>query len=225
MHINSNNVSQICCQKDTEVTFYVRNDAYACLNGEKILCSHNADNLPFGMRSLYKQSEKLMLKSGTNIIRTSEDFKYLPSLLVSGDFTCQNFSGDVCKIDLSPRKVDYLCGDKIYGYDVVEFTTEIYIPSDVEKLQIYGTDVVTRVCINGTPVGIGAFAPYEFKIPSEAKDKKAELKIVQYSSIAPIFGDVDFWDKTVECCGWRGTPSPENRYFGFSKIMFKRASK
>ena len=221
MHVNSIDVSEISSPNDTEVSFYVRKDVDACLNGEKIPCQRDADDLPFGMRNLYKHSDKRLLKSGTNTISTSEDLKYLPSVLISGDFCCRTVSGDVCRIDLSPRKAEYTCGDKIYDYGVVELTTELVIPNDASKLEISGTDLVTEVYIDNSFVGVKAFAPYEFEIPRGVTGKNIEMKIVQYSSIAPIFGDVAFWDKTVESCGWRGTPPTENKYFGFSNIIIK----
>ncbi|MBQ8567218.1 MAG: hypothetical protein IJ445_06525 [Clostridia bacterium] len=221
MHVNSADVSKLCSPTDTEVSFFVRKDTDAYLNGEKIRCPRDADELPFGMRNLYMCSDKCLLKSGTNTISTSEDLKYLPSVLISGDFCCRSVNGDVCKVELGPRKTEYTCKDKIYDYGAVEFTAELLIPKGALRLELYGTDMLTQVYLNGALLGDRAFAPYEFDIPREAWGKNVELKIVQYSSIAPIFGDVDFWDKTVESCGWRGTPSTENKHFGFSRITFK----
>jgi hypothetical protein len=63
-------------------------------------------------------------------------------------------------------------------------------------------------------------APYEFDIDSSVWDKKINLKIEQYSSIGPIFGNVDYWDKTTEKVGWRGTPSPTPKTFGFESLYF-----
>ena len=147
--------------------------------------------------------------------------KYLPSVFIIGDFLCESVSADTCAVILKKRADIYACADKLFDYGSVEFIADIDVPNNAEKIEICGTDLLTEVYINDTPLGKKAFSPYIFDIPSNISGTKIALKIVQYSSIAPIFADVDFWDKNVKECAWRGTPSTTKRSFGFSHISFK----
>ena len=221
MHLCSNSASEIKCELDTEVIFAVRNGSQAYLNGEKLLCEESADALSVGMRSLYKCSKPITLKKGTSEIVASNDLKYLPSVLIIGNFLCESVSADTCAVILKKRVDSYACTDELYHYGSVEFSADVDIPNNAEKIEICGTDLLTEVYINDTPLGKKAFSPYIFDIPSNISGTKVALKIVQYSSIAPIFADVDFWDKNVKECAWRGTPSTTKRSFGFSHISFK----
>ena len=220
MHLEAGALSEIICECDTMASFAIRNGADAYLNDEKIICQNDA-NLPNGMKKLYKASKPIHLKKGVNTVSATNDLKYLPSVLVLGDFECEYVGANVCQSTLKPRKESYACGNRIYGYGEVEFSTEIHIPADATEIEICGTDLLTKVYINDTLLGKKAFSPYIFPVEPLTKGTTATLKMVQYSSLAPMFGDVDFWDKNVKSCGWRGTPSTTNKSFGFSCILFK----
>ena len=219
--INSQDLFEIYCENDTDVTFAVRNGTKAFLNGKKIICENEAALLPRGMRGLYKCSQSMRLKKGLNTLKSGDDFKYLPSVLIYGDFEFDAFSGEICKLVLRPRKTDYLCNEKIYGYGEVEFTASVFVPDGASQIELYGVELCTQIYTNGSLLGTRAFSPYVFEIPRELCGKCVELKITQLSSISPLFGDTDFWDKTVKECGWRGTPSTASMPFGFSKAVFK----
>ena len=62
--------------------------------------------------------------------------------------------------------------------------------------------------------------PFVYNVDSSHWEKELELKIVQRTSMAPIFGDTDYWDKNVEACGWRGTPSTCLHSLGFKKLFW-----
>ena len=179
------------------------------------------------MKKLYKASKPIPLKKGVNTVSATNDLKYLPSVLVLGDFECEYVGGEVCQSTLRPRKESYTCGDRIYGYGEIEFSTEICIPAGTTEIVFgegmgkAGGSVTLPVKIQNTLLGKKAFSPYIFPVEPSESDTTVTLKIVQYSSLAPIFGDVDFWDKNVKSCGWRGTPSTTNKPFGFSCILFK----
>ena len=218
MHLNSQPISKIHVDCDTEISFAVRNDTEAYLNGDVIACDENSDTLPFGMKNLYKCSRKLILKKGENVIKTDLDFKYLPSVLIMGNFSYEIRSGEVCEIYIKERKSSYNCGERIYDFGKIDFTKKIDVLPDTEYLEIVGANLLTEAYIDNKLLGRRAFSPYLFSIDKSTCKYGAELKIVQYSSIAPIFGDVDFWDKSVTKCGWRGTPSPKNQGFGFDEV-------
>ena len=170
------------------------------------------------MSEFYQTGEPCILKKGVNQIKSDNDFKYMPSLLLVGDFSYTITSDKVCRLTLYPRTHVCSCGEYINDYGKVELTEKIHIPMNAIQIELSGTPLFTKLYINDTLLGERAFSPYIFDIPTDMQGKDLDLKIVQYSSIAPIFGDIAHWDKTVTNCGWRGTPSPCQAPFGISKI-------
>jgi hypothetical protein len=220
MHLNGENEAHIYLECDTEITLAIRNDVSAYLNGEMIIPSKNSGTLPHGMRKLYGLSDKVILNKGVNVITTENDLKYMPSVLIIGDFSYNVKSDNVCSLNLAKRKNVLACGDKIVDFGAVTLECSINIPLGTTELELCGTELLTEVYIDGKYCGTKAFAPFTFHIDSSYKGKQVKIKIVQYSSMAPIFGDVDYWDKNVINCGWRGTPSTENKTFGIDNIKF-----
>ena len=94
------------------------------------------------------------------------------------------------------------------------------VPSGALSLEIRGIALYTEVYLDGIYQGAKISSPYVFPVDKSTWGKTVELKIVQKSSIAPIFGDTDYWDKNVEKCGWRGTPSTKNPPFGLNKLYW-----
>lgn len=220
MHLNSQPTAEIICDRDTTVTIATRNGVYAQLNGTDVECVNEAP-LPVGMKELYRASQKLTLKKGINVICAQNDYKYLPSVVLIGDFSYTVYSGEICKITVTERKRDYTLNSYVNDYGATELSASIVLPKDACQIELLGTDLYTELHFNDTPLGKRAFSPYVFAVPNEYRGKTVTLKIVQYSSIAPIFGDVLYWDKNVIDCGWRNTPSPSQQGFGISKILFK----
>ncbi len=220
MYVNSQINAEIYCENDTEVIFAIRKDTEAFLSGKKIICQEKASTLPSGMKKLYKISEKTLLKKGANIISSKNDFKYLPSVLVIGDFKCETQSSEICTLKLSKRVDTYSNGEEISDYGIVEFTTDTIVPYGAKAIELYGTKLFTQIYANEKILGEKIVSPYIFNIDKSLWNKRISLKITQYSSIAPIFGNVAYWDKNVEECGWRGTASPKQQPFGFDKICW-----
>ena len=222
MHINGNKPCHIHCECDTPVVFAVREGVVAEINGEKIQCQDTAASvLPKGMSEFYRASCQYVLKKGVSTVTADKDFKYMPSVLLAGDFSYEITPGDPYELTLSPRKMECATAEYISDYGEIELSTEIKIPESATQIELLGTTLFTKVYLDGEIIGECACAPYEYEFQKELCGKATSLKIVQYSSIAPIFGDVAHWDKTVEACGWRGTPSPDQFPFGISKIIFK----
>ena len=222
MHVNGNKPCHIHCACDTSVIFAVREGVAATINGEKILCqSVAASVLPKGMGEFYKASLPYVLKKGVNTLTADNDFKYMPSVILVGDFSYEITPSDPYELTLLPRKTECEENEYISDYGEIELSTEIQIPENATQIELLGTTLLTKVHLGGKMIGERAFAPYVYEIPKELCGKATSLKIVQYSSIAPIFGNVAYWDKTVTLCGWRGTPSPDQAPFGVSKILFK----
>lgn len=219
MYIDMQNTTELYCEQDTDAVLAVRTDTEAFLNGSRLCCSDNLDTLPRGMRKLYS-SLTVRLKRGANIVKSSKDFKYMPSVLILGDFSYRIEACEPYKIFLSKRATSYRCGEKIYDYGRVEFSCEVCVPSGACSLEICGTSLFTKVYADKTLLGERIASPYEYSIDSALWGKKIRLKIVQYSSLAPMFGDVAHWDKSVKECGWRGTPSTNQEPFGLEKIKW-----
>ena len=58
--------------------------AYIC--GKKIEYTGAAGELPNRLKEIYNVSAPVMLKKGINILKSADDYKYLPSVFVIGDF-------------------------------------------------------------------------------------------------------------------------------------------
>jgi hypothetical protein len=184
------------------------------------MCGNEAKISSKGIKDLYKMSNPITLKAGKHTIAASNDIKYLPTVFICGDFSYEAENDKICKITLERRKSRYKPGEKLYSYGKIELVTNIKIPQGVKKVQLQGACLYTKLYIDDVMVDEKITAPYEFDIDSSVWDKKINLKIEQYSSIGPIFGNVDYWDKTAEKVGWRGTPSPTPKTFGFESLYF-----
>ena len=220
MHIPPEERAEIVCACDVPVIFAVRNDTEATLDGAPITVGKASDSLPRGMRELYRVSEAYLLKKGTHTVTAKEDLKYLPAVLLLGDFRYEATDGSVCTLKLSARAQDYACGETLHTYGKIELETEVTVPEGATALAICGTELVTQVYANGTSLGTCAFAPYAFPVDPSLWNQRIRLTIVPLSSLSPIFGNVHFWDKTVPDCGWRGTPSPTHPPFGFTELRW-----
>ena len=220
MHINEEKNFEIFAKCDTDVAICVRNGETASLNDIPIRCGNEAKILSKGIKDLYKMSNPITLKAGKHTIAASNDIKYLPTVFICGDFSYEAENDKICKITLERRKSRYKPGEKLYSYGKIELVTNIKIPKGVKKVQLQGACFYTKLYIDDVMVDEKITAPYEFDIDSSVWNKKINLKIEQYSSIGPIFGNIDYWDKTAEKVGWRGTPSPTPKTFGFESIYF-----
>ena len=216
MFLNDTPKAEIICEDERDVQICVRSGVEAILNGEKMSCTQNAMALPHGMQALYKCSDTIPLKKGKHSVLANNDFKYMPSILLTGDFTADIKSDTPSAIILKKRTATYTPKEKIFDFGKLEFTAKITLPKGATQIELSDTELYTQVYINGELLGERSFAPYKYDVPKNLDSDEVELKIVQYSSIAPIFGDVDYWDKNVLNCGWRGTPSPSFKPFGFN---------
>ena len=218
MYVNGRECAHVYCQRDMDVTLAVRNGTSVYVNDEAIKADSNGDLLSPGMRNLYKTSYPVSLKAGLNIIKASDDLKYLPSVLVIGDFSADSINGDICRLELCQRKSTASSGDYICDYGKVSFSANVKVPNGATALEISGTRLYTAVYADKKMLGEKIFSPYIFSIDAEMWGKEVCLEIVQLSSMGNIFGNVDYWDKVSEKSQWRGTPAPQKSVFGFSKI-------
>ena len=220
MHLNSQKISHIYCDSDTSATFFVRNGEEVSINGEKTECLRNADALSDGMRDLYKMSRDVSLKAGLNIIETQNDLKYMPSVFIMGEFAYTKKSSDICALYLKKRNYKYAPGDILSYYGGIELTAEVTVPHGISAIELTGCSLYTRLYCDGELMGESIASPYIYKIGKELYGKTITIKIEQYSSIGPIFGDTEYWDKNAAYSQWHGTPSTKETLFGFLSISW-----
>ncbi|MBQ9120932.1 MAG: hypothetical protein IJY12_01055 [Clostridia bacterium] len=218
MYLNGQTTAVIECESDTAVYFAVRKDVSAYLNGQAIRCDREATLLSPGMCELYRLSDKISLEKGTSTLASEKDLKYMPSVCILGDFTTETENKPLNCVRLKKRARHFIPGDTLSDYGKIEFTADVTVPAGAKAIEICGTKLYTCLYANDIRLGEKIAAPYIYPIGQDCHGQKVQLKITQYSSMAPLFGDVDYWDKTAEHSQWRGTPSPKQTRFGFSEI-------
>lgn len=218
MYVNSQTDAKILCQDETNVIFAIRKDTTAYIDGQEIICNNKSSVLSDGIRQLYGTSDSFWLKNDVNIIKSEKDFKYMPSVFVIGNFSAEAKNGDICSIKLSPRKKSFLPGETFSDYGKIELSTDIMVPNNVKAIEIIGTKLYTCLYANDELLGEKIVAPYIYEIDKSWWNKKMRLKLIQHSSMAPIFGNVDFWDEKSESVQWKGAPSTGKTLFGFEQI-------
>jgi len=220
MYVNEQKKAEIECVANVPVTFAVRDGVKASLSGKELECEiKESGRLTFGLRKLYNLSDTVILKKGINAVESENDRKYLPSVFVIGDFACESYGADICKTVIKPRKYTYKPGDVLLDYGRVELTAKLHIPADAKAIELEGALLYTGFYIDGVLAGEGICAPYVFKIDEEYRNKTVEVKIVQYSNIGAVFGDVEYFTENSKTTNWK-TPSPVNASFGMKKLNF-----
>jgi hypothetical protein len=121
---------------------------------------------------------------------------------------------------LDERKKKYKAQEHIFDYGTVELKASVTIPKGASKFELTGVNMYTRVYANGELLGEQIVSPYGFPISEKLWGKTVELKIIQHSTLSPIFGNTKHWDEKTTSVPWRGTPSTNNPPFGFDSISF-----
>ena len=220
MHLNGEENSEISLNSDTGVTIYKRNGEEISLDFKPLSCNLEANGLSDGLKELYLKSEPLILKKGSHTLTAKNDYKYLPTAFLKGDFAYKITSEKTSKIELFKREKEYISGKKLYDFGTVELSAKVTVPKGTCSLEITGTELYTTVYFGDLLLGEKIATPFVYNVDSSHWEKELELKIVQRTSMAPIFGDTDYWDKNVEACGWRGTPSTCLHSLGFEKLFW-----
>ena len=218
MYLNDASSAFINIDDKFNVRFAVRKNTSIKIDGKDLDFDFDYNPLPQGIREHYNITTEIMLLGEKIIVESENDLKYMPSTMIIGDFSSNIINGDICGISLTKRKSAIKVGEKVCDFGKVEFSAKITIPQKVNAIEFSGTKLYTLLYINGKLVDEKIASPYIFNIDSNLCGKEVEIKIVQYSSIGPIFGDVDYWDKHTIHSQWRGTPSTGKTLFGFDEI-------
>lgn len=221
MYINSQTDFKIICDGEFPVRFAVRSGALAHIPGEKTECRYYCDILPRGFRKSYNSYDTVTLKKGENTVSSTDDYKYLPSVFLVGDFAYRIVSGSICKLFISQRKRIFSPGDKFFDFGRIEFETKLKVPKGAKALVIEGTDLYTAVFANGHKLGEKICSPYIYAVDKNMQSSVIELKIHQASTLGPIFGDIDYFDKNSDSVKWKNLKSVGKTLFGFDKISWE----
>lgn len=218
MYLNDSKVAFACADCELNVRFAVRKGTDIKIDGVLPLLDTDYNPLPKGICEHYSITKEQSIKLDKIIIECQNDLKYMPSAMVIGDFSADIINGEACGVKLTKRKRAYNVGEKIADFGKIEFLARVRVPQGVTGIELLGTKLYTVLYFEGELSGEKITTPYIFNVEKELWGKEIELKIVQFSSIGPIFGDVDYWDKNAKCSQWRGTPSSGETHFGFDEI-------
>ena len=218
MSLNDSKCAFASAEGELDVRFAVRKDTGIKIDGAPPQLDDNYSPLPQGICEHYSITKAQSIKSEKIIIECEKDLKYMPSAMVIGDFSVNIINGEACGVKLDERKRIYNIGEKFGDFGKIEFLARVRVPQGAKAIELLGTKLYTILYLEGNLTGEKITAPYIFNIEKELWGKEIEVKIVQFSSIGPIFGDVDYWDKNANQSQWRGTPSTKKTLFGFDEI-------
>lgn len=219
MYLNGEKKAKITVRNDTAVRFLMRSGTKVLLDGEKIEPSEKEINLPRAVRSYYKASEPIMLTNGEHTVLAENDFKYMPSVLLVGNFDMGATFNSPTDIHLYRPKASYKAGNELYGFGEICFSAKIVIPKGARGISLVGTSLYTEIYVNGEKIGAKIAPPYDFCFEKEYQGE-ITLEVVQKTSIAPVFGNTKYWDENQENVAWRATPSTGAPLVGFEEISF-----
>ena len=205
----------INCESEKEICFAVRNGESIVVNNERI-AGKNKTVLTSGFEDMYSDSDRVVLKKGVNIIKADNDFCFMPSAFIIGDFYAKHDT-DHNTVMLLDRKSKLTVGERFEEYGVVELKGVVDIPKEAIGMKIEGTVLFTKVYINGILIDEKIVAPYLYDV-SRFKGERVDLKIVQYSSMAPMFGDSDKFVRTSILFSKRNLDN--SLLFGMDAIYF-----
>lgn len=179
-----NKIDEICCEQDTEVEVLVRQyrePAVIKLDGVELKAENEPDVLHYSFDTSYKKTDKMLLKKGAHTIELCNavpEKPFLPLCLICGEFS-------VDKKRIVPKS----SAQSFYGKGV--YRAEVEVPQgNTVKLHLETDRIYCKVALNGEDIGSTVFAPQTVNIPERFKGQKVTLTVEQYSSVAPLFGDI-----------------------------------
>ncbi len=144
----------------------------------------NSVLLPDGFNKLYKQTKKIVLKSGKHKLiyksKINAFYKYLPEIFFVGDFyNCGNVFAD----KLADRS-----NVSRYGKCVFKFGAELPLEKKL-AIAVEAFDKPIELYADGQLVGTQIGYPYIWNIPTKYLGKKVHFTLESASDLSNIFGD------------------------------------
>ena len=194
MCLNDSKVAFACADCELNVRFAVRKGTDIKIDGVSPLLDTDYNPLPKGICDHYSITKEQSIKLDKIIIECQNDLKYMPSAMIIGNFSASIINKETCGVRLTKRKKAYNVGEKIADFGKIEFLARVRVPQGVTGIELLGTKLYTVLYLENSLSSEKITTPYIFGVEKELWGKEIELKIVQFSSIGPIFGDVDYWD-------------------------------
>ena len=194
MCLNDSKVAFACAEGELNVRFAVRKGTDIKIDGVSPLLDTDYNPLPKGICEHYSITKEQSIKLDKIIIECQNDLKYMPSAMIIGNFSASIINKETCGVRLTKRKKAYNVGEKIADFGKIEFLARVRVPQGVTGIELLGTKLYTVLYLENSLSSEKITTPYIFGVEKELWGKEIELKIVQFSSIGPIFGDVDYWD-------------------------------
>ena len=157
------------------------------LDGRPLAAKVETSALPVEYNPLYRETQSLALPGGEHVVRiaTGEADRnfYLPAAFVAGRIARRGDAiGRLPEVlgfgSLSEYGLGDYCGEVTYKVGKVTPATD--------SIRVHTGGVFTRVKWNGSDLGVRAWAPFDWKLPS-AGPGTLEVKI--YTSVVNIMGD------------------------------------
>ena len=152
------------------------------MDGKPVTAEKECTSLPQGFRELCRETEPFPLPAGEHVLElTAEvpDYPYLPAAFLAGEFassgdTLSNYAND-------GNGLEYYVGGLLQS-------GRMEIPVDAQLLRMETDGLDTEVFFDGESLGERAWAPFAWRIPERFAGHTVSVKIVRYTSCAPMFG-------------------------------------
>lgn len=210
------NETTIVCDDNTDIVMAIRNGEKVYLNGNEVGPIYSKTCLSNGFSELYSDSATLKLYKGVNSLRAQNDFAFMPTVFLIGDFVTNFDKQNIHSVAISKRPDSLSVGDNLEYFGTVEFETQLDIPDGAKAIELVGTQLYTSVYINDNLLQDKITGPYIYNFDSNLWGTKISLKIVQRSSMASMFGDSDNFPRKRELSHKRLNDNFIR--FGFDKI-------
>ncbi len=194
---NENNMEFIFDAEDnfSAITLAIRNyhfDGEITLDGIKVEPKNQCKTLKKGLNELYLSTDEFELKKGRHIItlnKPSVSEFYLPSCFICGDFAADK-NNNLRRLPetVLAEQLDENVFPQYSGS--ISYETHIKVPDKNCSIRFESSELYTKLYINDCYLG-GQWSDYCWNIPSKYLGTNAKIKIIQYTSIGPIFGSAE----------------------------------
>jgi len=160
------------------------------LDEEPLRATLPCSALPEEARAFYRQTEPIRLTSGRHCLRLGRavrNLSYLPPVFLSGNFAL----GPDRILKPLPRaaRIDEFYRNCLREYaGAVVFHTVCDL-SEYEILTVEHEGMAVRMLVDGQPLGIRAWHPWRWTIPTGLRRKDAAVEIQISGSAGPLFGN------------------------------------
>ena len=155
------------------------------LDGEKVTASASGDSLVQGFRELYQATVPFNLPRGKHVltlVREAEDYPFLPSALLIGDFAADP------EKNLSVYKND---GIGLYGYvGKIILKRQLEIPAGTTAISANTLGLAAELALDGVSLGRRIRNPFCWENPG--KSGTVDVELILYTSCGRYFGEKMF---------------------------------